>query len=256
MLSLDSSYFNDLFDDPAQQEPADIHLDVPFVPTDEAMVEAMLKLAEVGRRDVLYDLGSGDGRIVVEAALQRHIRSVGIELDPLRVAEAMEYAALSRVEHLVDFIEDDIFTAEIGEATIVTLYLLQSVNVKLRSKLLSELRPGTRVISHAFDMGDWQADERRELSGTRLYKWIIPAQVAGQWEWEGLDGTPYHLELTQRYQMVKGRVWEGDDERDLKRATLTGNTLRIELQGSTTTSRKRFTLIFEDKELDTIYDTT
>src|SRR5690606_9512867 len=128
-------------------------------------------LAGVGRRDVLYDLGCGDGRIVVAAARHFGTRGVGIEIDPARIADAMEYAGDVGVEYLVDFVEDNIFTADIAEATVVTLYLLDTVNLKLRPRLLHELRPGTRIVSHAFDMGDWLPDEHLELGGINLYKW-------------------------------------------------------------------------------------
>lgn len=155
------------------------YLDVPFVPTDEQVVEAMLDLADVGPDDVLYDLGSGDGRILVSAAIDRNTRGVGIDIDPLRIAEAMEYAGRSHVEYLVDFIEDNIFTADISEATVVTLYLLRAINLRLRPRLLKELRPGTRIVSHAFDMGDWKPDEWLKLSGVGIMKWIVPVNVEG-----------------------------------------------------------------------------
>src|SRR5690606_2492800 len=145
----------------------------------------MLELANVGPRDVLYDLGSGDGRIVIEAAKRYGTRGVGVDLDPTRVADAMEYAGNVGVEYLVDFLEADLFTVNIRNATVVTLYLLDSVNVQLRPRLLNELRPGTRIISQTFDMGDWQPDARIRRHGIRIHKWIVPAHIAGAWEWEG-----------------------------------------------------------------------
>src|SRR5690606_34127151 len=142
----------------------------------------MFDLGAVNSQDVLFDLGSGDGRIVVAAARDYNARSVGIEMDTVRIADAMEYAGDSRVEFMVDFIEEDIFKADFSEATVVTLYLLDAVNVRLRPQLLRQLRPGTRIISQTFDMGDWEADERLHLSGVNIYKWIVPAQVEGAWE--------------------------------------------------------------------------
>lgn len=153
---------------------SEIVLDVPFVPTDEAVIEAMLDLADVGPNDVLYDLGSGDGRILIAAAMNRNTRGIGIELDPLRIADAMEEAGHAGVEYLVDFLEEDFFEADLSEATVVSLYLLQSVNLQLRPKLLSELRPGTRIVSHAFDMGDWKPDDWTKVGGISIYKWIVP----------------------------------------------------------------------------------
>lgn len=208
----------------------DLFLDVPFVPSDDEIVAAMLKLAAAGPEDVLYDLGSGDGRILVEAAKERDTRGVGIDIDPLRVAEAMEYAGFAGVEHLVDFIEGDIFEEDFSKATIVTLYLLDTINVQLRPRLLGELRPGARIISHAFDMGDWKPDDRVELSGIRIYKWIVPAQVAGVWEWETEDGRRYRVDLEQEYQEVSGKAWLDDNEVSLNSADLRGSRLNLELQ--------------------------
>lgn len=249
--------FRDLFDDlDNYSTDPDKFLDVPFVPTDEHVVEAMLNLAAVGPKDVLYDLGSGDGRILIAAAKDRDARGIGIDLDPLRIADAMEYAGWSCVEHLVDFIEDDIFTADIQEATVVTLYLLQSINVQLRPRLLSELRPGTRIVSHAFDMGDWKADEWLKLSGTSIYKWIVPAQVAGVWEWKRPDGKPYRIELQQKYQKVTGSASLAGKKADLKSAKLCGNRLEITLQESNKTSLDCFTLNFANSKLKSVVEKT
>lgn len=227
-------------------------LDVPFVPTDKTVVRAMLKLAEVGRKDIVYDLGSGEGCILIAAARDRGARGIGIEIDPLRIADAMEYAADAYVEHQLDFLEEDIFDADISEATVVTLYLLHSVNVQLRPKLLNELRPGTRVISHAFHMGDWQPDEKLELAGVTIFKWIIPAQIAGVWEWEGYDGKAYRVELQQKYQEISGSAWVDGKVADLKSAMLSGNSLDLDIQAATSTAPDTFTLFFENNELQSI----
>lgn len=244
---------DDDFDDYSPEKPEEF-LDVPFVPTDDAVIEAMLNLADVGPEDVLYDLGSGDGRILITAARYRNTRGIGIEIDPWRIADAMEDAADNRVEFLVDFVEDDIFTADFSEATVVTLYLLDSINIQMRPLLLNQLRPGTRVISHAFSMGDWEADERLELSGVNIYKWIIPAQVAGAWEWQGVNGESYYVELQQKYQKVTGNVWIDDEVVDLKSAKLCGDCLELEIQSDNTASLNRFTLYFEDNELQSVLD--
>lgn len=227
----------------------DLLLNVPYVPTDEKVVDEMLSLAGVGRRDVLYDLGSGDGRIVVAAAMQRDARAVGIELDPLRVADAMVYAGSTGVEYMVDFVEDDIFTADISEATVVTLYLLDSVNVELRPKLLSELAPGTRIVSHAFNMGDWQADERRTFSGAIVYLWVVPARVAGTWEWRAPDGGQYRVTLEQKYQRVTASAWRNGRKARVKTAKLSGSRLTLLLRGSETALLEEYTLRFEDGRL-------
>ncbi|MDX6751586.1 class I SAM-dependent methyltransferase [Geminicoccaceae bacterium 1502E] len=230
----------------------DMFLAVPFVPSEEDVVEAMLTLAGVGSKDVLYDLGSGDGRIVIAAARDRGTRCVGIEIDPLRIADAMEQAGWAGVECLVDFVEDDIFAADFSEATVVTLYLLESVNVDLRPRLLAQLRPGARIVSHAFAMGDWKADDALRLSGTTVYKWIVPARVAGAWEWERQDGRQYRVELQQKFQAVTGNAWLAGQPACLKSAMLCGSRLKVELQENDTAPIDSFALAFANNRLQTV----
>lgn len=168
------------------QTPAPVRApDVPYVPTTEPAVEAMLKLAKVGRSDVVYDLGCGDGRIVIAAARKFGARGVGIDINPERIAEARANAKKAGVEHLVKFIEQDLFEADIREASVVTLFLLNHVNMKLKPKLLADLKAGTRVVSNTFDMGDWKADVEQSLDdsdagylSSHFYLWIIPRQGA------------------------------------------------------------------------------
>ena len=158
----------------AQQATAPSRVpDVIYVPTPPEVVEEMLKLADVKKGDVLYDLGSGDGRIPVTAAKKYGIRAVGIDIDPERIREANENAKSAGVTHLVKFRQEDLFQASFREATVVTLYLLPDLNVKLRPRLWNELKPGTRVVSHQFDMADWQPDRTVELSGRTIYFWTI-----------------------------------------------------------------------------------
>ena len=156
-------------------------LDVPYVPTTEEAVNAMLKLADVQKTDLVYDLGCGDGRIVIAAAKKYGAHGVGIDLNPDRIAEAKENARKAGVEDLVRFEEGDLFKADIHRASVVTLFLLSSVNLKLRPKLLQDLKPGTRIVSNTFDMGDWKPDKEATV-GTdeenflshRLYFWVVP----------------------------------------------------------------------------------
>ncbi|KAB7627931.1 class I SAM-dependent methyltransferase [Alkalilimnicola sp. S0819] len=245
--------FRDLIDDlDDYSAQPHLYLDVPYVPTDEDLVEEMLALAEVGARDLLYDLGSGDGRIVVAAARDRGAHGVGIELDPLRIADAMEYAGDSGVEYLVDFVEADIFSADISEASVVTLYLLDSVNVDLRPRLLSTLRPGTRIVSHAFDMGDWKADERRRFRGTNLFKWIVPAQVAGRWEWRSADGRQCRIELEQNYQQITARAWFDERPARVESAQLRGDRLKLLLLADDAAPLECFSLHFADGQLASV----
>jgi ribosomal protein L11 methylase PrmA len=148
--------------------------DVIYVPTPEEVVEAMLQVANVTKNDIVYDLGSGDGRIPVTAARKYGARGVGIDIDPQRIKEANENVAKNKVGHLVKILNADLFTTDISEATVVTLYLLPSLNVKLMPKLKAELKPGTRIVSHAFDMGDWKPEKELDVNGRKVYFWTIP----------------------------------------------------------------------------------
>jgi precorrin-6B methylase 2 len=160
--------------------------DVPYVPTTEAAVAEMLKLAGVQKTDVVYDLGCGDGRIVIAAAKNYHARGVGIDIDPQRIKEAKENAKKAGVEDLVRFEENDLFKADIHEATVVTIFLLPTINLKLRPKLLADLKPGTRVVSNTFDMGDWKPEKQATVGDApdgnysglsqKFYLWTIPKQ--------------------------------------------------------------------------------
>ena len=158
----------------SQQSAPEHYPDVPYVPTPPDVVEQMLRLASVHKGDVLYDLGCGDGRIVVMAAEKFGANATGVDIDPQRIKEARENAQKAGVTDRVKFVQADLFQAEIRPATVVTLYLLPSVNAKLKPRLLSELRPGTRVVSHSFDMGDWKPDKTVEVNGRQIYLWIIP----------------------------------------------------------------------------------
>ena len=147
--------------------------DVIFVPTPQQVVDEMLKIANVKQGDVLYDLGSGDGRIVVTAAKRFGVRGTGIDIDPQRIAEANENARKEGVTKLVTFKNIDLFTADFSDATVITLYLLPRLNVKLRPKLLNELKNGTRIVSHAFDMGEWQPEKHVKVDGRDVYFWTV-----------------------------------------------------------------------------------
>ena len=154
--------------------PSALARDVPFVPTPEKVVDGMLELAKVGPKDVVYDLGSGDGRIIIAAAKKHGARGVGIDIDPQRVKEARDNARRAGVADLVEFREGDLFKADISEASVITIYLLSAVNMQLRPKLLAELKPGTRVVSHAFDMGDWKPAATQKIGSSTVYYWVVP----------------------------------------------------------------------------------
>lgn len=161
-------------DDP-QTAPASREPDVIFVPTPQQVVDEMLAMARVGADDVLYDLGSGDGRIPITAARRFGTRGVGIDIDPVRIGEANASAEAAGVTDKVRFIEGDLFEADLSKASVISLYLLPSLNLQLRPKLL-ELKPGTRVVSHNYDMGDWLPEQTRQVDGSTVYLWTVPAE--------------------------------------------------------------------------------
>lgn len=154
----------------------------PFVPTPQDVVDRMLELANVGPNDVVYDLGCGDGRIVITAAERYGARGVGIDIDPQRIAESKANARFAGVSHLVEFFEQDAMEVDVSDATVVTLYLLSSSLLKLRPILTSQLRPDSRIVSHAFSMGDWEADRVERFTDVRgnsrtLYVWTTDGTV-------------------------------------------------------------------------------
>jgi SAM-dependent methyltransferase len=179
-------------------------LDVPYVPTNQATVNAMLRVANVGPKDYVIDLGSGDGRILITAARLHGARGFGVDLNPERVKESIENAKAAGVSDRVRFAQQNLYHTPIAEATVLTLYLLPRVNLELRPRLLAELKPGTRVVSHDFDMGDWQPDLQVNVrgSGSVVYLWVIPARVAGRWQVQGAPPgvESFEVEFTQKYQ--------------------------------------------------------
>ncbi|MFN7920951.1 MAG: class I SAM-dependent methyltransferase [Bryobacteraceae bacterium] len=147
--------------------------DVPYVPSPDAVIDAMLKLAKVTGSDTVYDLGCGDGRIVITAAKRYGARGVGIDIDPQRIKEANDNARRAGVADRVKFLEQDLFQADFSQATVVTLYLLTTVNARLKPKLLKELRPGTRIVSHQFAMGDWKPVRKTKRDNRPVYLWVV-----------------------------------------------------------------------------------
>ena len=148
--------------------------DVVYVPTPEDVVRGMLEMANVQKGDVVYDLGCGDGRTVIMAAKEFGARGVGIDINPTRIEESLENARDADVMDRVTFRNEDLFTADIKDATVVTLYLLPRLNLKLRPKLIADLKPGTRIVSHAFDMGNWKPEKQTQVDGYTIYFWTIP----------------------------------------------------------------------------------
>jgi SAM-dependent methyltransferase len=210
--------------------PVVVGKDVAWVPTPDAAVDRMLAMAEVGPRDLVYDLGSGDGKIAIAAARRFGARAVGIEYSPDMVETSRANARRAGVADRVRFRQGDIFETDFGEATVVTLYLLTTLNVKLRPRLL-EMRPGTRVVSHMFRMGDWEPDESSRVGASEIYHWVVPARVAGTWAVERGLGPPLELELGQRFQRLSGTARLAGEVLPLAGATLRGDAIRIEFRG-------------------------
>ena len=215
----------------AQSKP----LDVPFVPTPQEVVDRMLELGKVDGQDYVIDLGSGDGRIPVTAAKRYGARAMGVDLNPKRIEEAEQNARENQVTDKVAFKNQDLFDTPIGEATVLTMYLLPRVNMQLRPRILAELAPGTHVVSHAFDMEDWEPDARESVGGRTIYLWIVPAQVEGRWQVQGQ--APYTLELNQRFQQVQGTATVDGRTVELTDVKLTGAQLQFTLNGQTYTGR-------------------
>ncbi|GAA0735497.1 class I SAM-dependent methyltransferase [Sphingomonas japonica] len=169
-----------LYDAPTAQSAQKTQPDVIYVPTPPQVVEAMLDVAGLKDGDILYDLGSGDGRIPIAAARRAKVRATGIDIDPERIAEANANAQAAGVTDEVTFKQADLFATDFSDATVVTLYLLPSLNEKLRPRLLAELKPGTRIVSHAFTMGDWKPEQELEIDGRRIYFWTVPAKATAK----------------------------------------------------------------------------
>lgn len=182
-----------------------------FEPSSPAIVNEMVRLAEVGKNDVVYDLGSGDGRVVIEAARSGGARCVGVELDAGLVRQSRLNAEKAGVSHRVRILQQDLSATDLGRATVVMLYLSSEANLMLRPRLLRELKPGTRIVSHTHDLGDWKPDRTSVIEDHQVYAWIVPAQVQGSWKLETADkyGNPAVLELNQAYQHVTGRISMG-----------------------------------------------
>jgi SAM-dependent methyltransferase len=220
----------------AQDNEQPIKKDVPYVPTPQELVEKMIEVAKVTEKDTVYDLGCGDGRMVVTAAKKHGARGIGVDIDPERIKEANANAKEAGVTDKVKFIQADLFTMDFKEADVLLMYLLPSVNVKLRPKIL-ELKPGTRIVSHAFDMGDWEADDTIEVDGRTAYFWLVPAKVDGQWQATLKDGGQQKqatLNLKQEYQQVSGTAEIDGKKVEIKDAKLKGDQLTLALDGNKT----------------------
>jgi SAM-dependent methyltransferase len=201
-------------------------LDAPYVVTDFDVVDAMLAIAQVRPNEYVIDLGSGDGRILIAAAKSHGARGLGVDIDPARVQEAVRNARAAGVAHRVQFRRQDLFQTPLGEAAVVTLYLTSEVNLRLRPRILEQMRPGARVVSHDFDMGDWTADQRQRIGSATVYLWIVPARVAGRWSLT-IGGRPATLDLDQAYQQIRGTLTSGGRAARVEQGIVSGPRIRF-----------------------------
>lgn len=227
-------------------------LDVPYVPTPQPVVDQMLEIADVGEGDYVIDLGSGDGRIVI-SAVKRGAWGHGVDLNPKRIEEARANAENEGVSDRVLFLEENIFDTDFNEATVITMYLLNSVNRKLRPHLLEELEPGTRIVSHSFDMGDWTPDDQYEVESgstgwtSTIYYWVIPAQAEGEWSWD-VNGESFSMSVNQQYQEIDINLSNGTESMKVSDPVLRGK--RIGFIAENGTQRYIFSGSIEDDTIE------
>lgn len=200
-------------------------LDVPYAETRSEVVEAMLDLAAVGPGDRVVDLGTGDGRILIAAVRDRGAHGLGVDIDPVRIEAARAAARRAGVADRAAFRTQDLFETPLDDADVVAMFLLPEVNLRLRPRLLA-LEPGTRIVSHAFDMGEWPPDAMRRAGGATVYFWRVPARLEGRWRMESPDGEAV-LVIVQRFQRFGGRVERGGDARPVREGTIEGPRLRF-----------------------------
>jgi SAM-dependent methyltransferase len=196
--------------DPAAYAPAP-RLDAPNVASDMQVVDAMLSLARLQPDDNVIDLGSGDGRILIAAARSNGAHGLGVDIDPAQIEAANRSARAAGVTGLVSFRQQDLFQTPLQDADILTLYLTEAVNLRLRPRILAQMRPGTRVVSHDFTMGDWHYDERRRAGDAQIYLWIVPARIAGNWTLSAGDRN-FPLTIEQEFQRFTGTLGDGRTE--------------------------------------------
>jgi SAM-dependent methyltransferase len=213
-------------------------LDVPYVPTPQEVVNAMIAIAKVGPADTLYDLGCGDGRIVIAAA-KAGAHATGLDLDADLIEECNQNAKDAGVTDRVKFMQEDIFETDFSDATVLALYLLPSVNLRLRPRILGNLKPGTRIVTHDFNMGDWEPDRRMKLdiqtATHTVYFWVVPANATGLWEWTmpGAPKVPCSLLVTQHFQTAEGTLVLGNVKIPVDGISITGDQLQFSVSYET-----------------------
>ena len=234
----------------ASAQSCDDKYDIPYVPSDNEIVEKMLEMAHVTENDVIYDLGCGDGRIVITAVKKYGARGVGIDINPLRIDESKKNALKEGVSDKVTFIKQNLFEADISEATVLTMYLLPKINLQLRPKLFRDIRPGTRIVSHDFHMGEWAPDQSTVMDGGFdaestfnnhiVYCWVLPANVSGTWKLSVSGRSnlyPYILNVEQHFQKLQGTFASKGKSIPVTNIKIEGSTLQF-MVGKTDTGEK------------------
>jgi ubiquinone/menaquinone biosynthesis C-methylase UbiE len=209
-----------------------LNLDVPFVPTPLDIVDEMLTMTCIRPGDKLYDLGCGDGRIVITAAKKYNIDCIGVDLDPRRIQECRNNALKASVSDKATFVQSNLFDVDLHDASIIAIYLLSNINLKLRSKLFNELKPGSRIISHDFNMDRWLADKRITRSNHSLFLWTIPANMSGNWRWTlpfFSENLKFNMNIKQHFQKAHASIITPENA-SVKALSICGDSIRIKLQ--------------------------
>jgi hypothetical protein len=213
---------------PACSQDAAPALDVPYVPTPQPIVDMMLDMVNLQDGDVVWDLGCGDGRMVITAATRKDIRGVGVDIDPQRIKESKENAKKAGVEDKVDFRVADLFKTDFSDATVLTMYLLETVNRRLRPVILRDLQPGARIVSNTFSMGDWKHDEMKTTEGEtfprNIYHWVVPANITGSWKWTMGDESGV-LKIEQNFQEFTGTATMNGESHPVKEGRIKGREI-------------------------------
>lgn len=211
---------------PADFVKARPRLDAPYVVSDYDVVNAMLEMAQVRPNERVVDLGSGDGRILITAARSLGARGLGVDIDPARIRESNANAAAAGVAHRVTFRREDLFQTPLGDADVLTLYLSNDINFRLRPRILAQMRPGARVVSHDFNMGDWRPDQTQRVGTATVNLWVVPARIDGRWAMN-VGGQRATLIVNQRYQQFTGAVTVNDISTRIEQGRISANTIRF-----------------------------
>lgn len=215
----------------AQETP---RLDVIYVPTPQQVVDRMLELADVKAGDSMIDFGCGDGRMVVTAA-KRGARGFGVDINPERIKEANANAEAAGVTDKVEFKVANLFEQDLSKADVMAMYLLTDINLRLRPKILDTMKPGSRIVSHAFDMGDWKPEAHETVDGRNVYFWIVPAKIGGSWDVQGEN--KMKLSIDQKYQFFTGKAEIGGKTLDVTDGRIKGNEISFKLGGNAYTGK-------------------